>query len=146
MFVGPPLGRAPGMDHRVALVIDLLKERLHAPIDFETIAAEVGLSPSRFAFLFREAVGLPPAAYLHGMRLERARLLIESTDLRVSEVMRQVGLSDPSHFSRDFRNAHGLSPRGYRLQLRLTGPQWRFVARAAQRPPVGKDRPTEEER
>jgi AraC-like DNA-binding protein len=59
--------------------------------------------------------------------MERARLLLESTPLAVVEVMRQVGLSDPSHFARDFRNAYGLSPRAYRLQLRLAGPPSRYA-------------------
>ena len=115
------------MDHRVALVIERMNEQLHTNLSLDALAAEVGLSSSRLAFLFRQAVGRRPGAYLHTLRLERARVLIESTDLSVADVMRRVGLADPSHFSRDFRNAHGLSPRGYRLQFRLTGPHWRFV-------------------
>jgi AraC-like DNA-binding protein len=59
--------------------------------------------------------------------MERARVLLESTDLSVGDVMRQVGVFDPSHFSRDFRKAHGLSPRAYRLQLRLAGPPRRYL-------------------
>ena len=62
----------------------------------------------------------------HTLRMERARVLVESTDLPVREVMQQVGLSDPSHFSRDFRNAHGVSPRAFRVQLRVAGPPLRY--------------------
>ena len=98
-----------------------MREHLHTPLTIDVLAAHVGLSASRLAYLFREGTRMSPSSYLQMLRLERARLLIESTDLAVGDVMRQVGLSDPSHFSRDFRNAYGLSPRGYRLQLRLTG-------------------------
>ena|SRR5574339_855052 len=114
------------MDHRVTQVIEWMQERLHSNVSIDALAADVGLSPSRLGYLFREGTGMAPGAYLHVLRLERARLLIESTDLPVGDVMRQVGLFDPSHFSRDFRNAHGLSPRAYRLQLRLAGPPARY--------------------
>jgi AraC-like DNA-binding protein len=115
------------MDHRITHVITQLSERLHDTVSIERLAAGVGLSMSRLRYLFRQATGVTPGAYLHALRMERARLLIESTPLTVRDVMRQVGLSDPSHFARDFRNAHGLSPRTYRLQLRMAGPPARFV-------------------
>ena len=115
------------MDYRVTHSIERMRERLHGELTIESLAAEVGLSASRFGFLFRHETGRSPGAYLQALRLERARLLLESTDLSVRDVMAQVGLSDPSHFSRDFRNAHGLSPRSYRLQLRLAGPPVRYI-------------------
>ena len=115
------------MDHRVTRVIERMHERLHTEATIDTLAAEVGLSTSRLGFLFRLETGASPGAFLHRLRMERARLLLESTSLSVGEVMRQVGLADPSHFARDFRNAYGLSPRAYRLQLRLAGPPTRYI-------------------
>jgi AraC family transcriptional regulator, arabinose operon regulatory protein len=115
------------MERRVAYVIERMKERLHTETSIDALAADVGLSPSRLGFLFRQATGTSPRTYLHMLRMERARVLLESTDLSVGDVMRQVGIFDPSHFSRDFRKAHGLSPRAYRLQLRLAGPPRRYL-------------------
>jgi AraC-like DNA-binding protein len=51
---------------------------------------------------------------VHALRMIRARLLIERTCLSIKEVMVQVGCSDPSHFARDFRDFHGLSPTEWR--------------------------------
>ena len=116
-----------GMDYRVTHIIESMRARLHSELTLDGLAAEVGLSASRLGFLFRHETGRSPGAYLHALRMDRARLLLESTDLPVRDVMQQVGLSDPSHFSRDFRNAHGLSPRSYRLQLRLAGPPVRYI-------------------
>src|SRR5687768_5082790 len=99
------------MDARVTLVIERMEERLHTKISIEALAAEAGLSHSRLGHLFRLETGQTPGAYLHSLRMHRARVLIERTTLTVREVMTQVGISDPSHFARDFRNAHGLSPR-----------------------------------
>ena len=46
--------------------------------------------------------------------MERASVLLERTFLSVKEVMAQVGCTDPSHFSRDFRRHHGFAPREWR--------------------------------
>jgi transcriptional regulator GlxA family with amidase domain len=117
------------MDTRIARAVARMRERLHLPLPLEDLAADVGLSISRFGYLFHRYLGTSPGAYLHALRMERARLLVESTTLPVAEIMRQVGLTDPSHFSRDFRAAHGLSPRAYRRQLRMAGPPGRYVGR-----------------
>ena len=71
--------------------------------------------------LFRAATGTTPGAFLHELRMTRARILVERTSLPVNEVMVQVGLSDRSHFARDFRRAHGLGPRALRMHRRMAG-------------------------
>ena len=145
MVLGPRLGLPGAMDYRVTHIVDRMREGLHGELPLEDLAAEVGLSASRLAFLFRHETGRSPGAYLHTLRMERARVLVESTDLPVREVMRQVGLSDPSHFSRDFRNAHGFSPRAYRLQLRMAGPPIRYIRgrqEVAHADDLRTDRPT----
>lgn len=109
------------MDPRVTQVMTAIEHRLQDKLSIEALAAEVGLSQSRLGHLFRAATGQTPGAYLHALRMQRARLLIERTSLTVREVMDQVGITDPSHFARDFRNAHGLSPRAFRVQLRMAG-------------------------
>ena len=98
------------MDPRVTRVIDLMEERLDTPVSLTDFAAAVNLSPSRMARVFKQHTGKPPARYLHDLRLARARVLLERTYLSVKQVMVCVGLHDPSHFSRDFRRAHGFSP------------------------------------
>ena len=84
------------MDHRVTHIIELMRERLHTALTVDDLARAIDLSPSRLGFLFRHETGESPGAYLQGLRMERARVLLESTDLSVGEVMRQVGLSDPA--------------------------------------------------
>jgi transcriptional regulator GlxA family with amidase domain len=98
------------MDPRVTRVIDLMEAQLDRPVALTDLAAAVNLSPSRMARVFKQHTGKPPARYLHDLRLARARVLLERTYLSVKQVMTCVGLSDPSHFSRDFRRAHGFSP------------------------------------
>lgn len=98
------------MDPRVTRVIAMMEERLDRPVALTDFADAVNLSPSRMARVFKQHTGKPPARYLHDLRLARARVLLERTYLSVKQVMICVGLNDPSHFSRDFRRAHGFSP------------------------------------
>ena len=98
------------MDTRIAGVIAVMEERMGRPLPLRELAASAKLSPSQMTRLFSEHTGTTPARYLHWLRLTRARVLLERTGLTVSQVMARVGLNDPSHFSRDFRRVHGVTP------------------------------------
>ena len=102
------------MDIRVRRVINQLSRDLSRDADLETLANSVNLSSSRLRHLFKDETGLTPAQYLKRLRLERARELMEDSFLRLKEVMPQVGISDESHFVRDFKKKHGLPPIKYR--------------------------------
>jgi AraC family transcriptional regulator, arabinose operon regulatory protein len=110
------------LDDRIARTISRMEEMLDRPPHVPDLAAAVHLSPSRFAHLFRAETGVPPARYLHTMRMERARVLLERTSLSVREVMRCVGFRDPSHFARDFRHFHGIAPSDVRESATRPGP------------------------
>jgi len=108
-----------------------MQEQLHTQLALRDLAAGIGLSVSTLTRLFRQHTGKTPRLYLHDLRMTRARLLVERTSLAVADVMTQVGISDPSHFARDFRRAHGYSPRTFR-QLRVGGDsRWYVPGRAA---------------
>jgi AraC family transcriptional regulator of arabinose operon len=106
------------MDPRVTRALEQLESRIHEPLKVRTLAADLGLSASRFSHLFRAEVGASPMRYLHVLRMNRALELLERTSLTVREVMGLVGYNDPSHFARDFRRHHGVSPRARRTLAR----------------------------
>ena len=91
-----------------------LEERVDGRIQVPELAAMVGISPSHLASLFREATGGGVLAHHTALKMARARVLLDTTDLPVADVGRQVGMDDPFYFSRQFRRMHGVSPRGYR--------------------------------
>ena len=101
-------------DRRILQAIDVMEQRLSDRLTVAALSAMVNLSPSRFAHVFRRTTGVSPVRYLHDMRMRRAQQLLKETSLPVREVMRQVGWSDPSHFSKAFRRRFGVGPRGYR--------------------------------
>jgi transcriptional regulator GlxA family with amidase domain len=106
------------MDPRIAAIIDRMRTDLHRPLSIAELAAGVNLSASRLIHLFRAETGVPPARYLRDLRLRRARAELQRTFLSVKQVMFQVGFSDPSHFSRAFKQQYGVSPRALRGRAR----------------------------
>jgi AraC family transcriptional regulator of arabinose operon len=126
------------MDPRIEFVISRMEDTLESGPAIPELAAWVRLSPSRFAHLFRAETGTPPGRYLQTMRMQRARVLLERTFLPVREVMIRVGFRDPSHFARDFRRFHGITPSAARGAVR-PGPAPRALLDhlvAADRPKV----------
>ena len=101
---------------RVRASLASLKDRLAEAHDVKRLASHAELSPSRYSELVRRTCGFPPMAYLTRLRVERATELLASTDLTVKATAREVGFSDPLHFSRVFRRLTGKSPKRHRAQ------------------------------
>jgi transcriptional regulator GlxA family with amidase domain len=82
------------------------------PVD--TMMARSCLPPSTFARRFRRATGYTPMEYVHAVRVEEAKQILESTDRPVEHVGRKVGYEDTASFRRLFKRQTGLTPRDYR--------------------------------
>ena len=64
--------------------------------------------------LFKENIGTPPMTYLHDLRLEKARELLETTFNNITEILFEIRMPNDSHFTRDFKKKFGSSPMQYR--------------------------------
>lgn len=113
-------GMAGGAGPLVAIAQEVCAH-LARPWSVAAMAREAGLSVSRFSRSFRAAMGVPPNRFLERERLRRARVLLESTDLPVAEIGRQVGYLDPAYFSARFRAGCGVSAIGWRRSRRGAG-------------------------
>lgn len=102
------------VDQRVRRVESLLIADPAAPHTVESLAAQVALSPSRFAHLFAAQTGRTPIRALREARLTHAARLLEATDLPVAAVAAASGFASAFHFSRAFRARYGVPPRDYR--------------------------------
>lgn len=78
------------------------------------LARLTGLSPTHFTEIFARDVGEPPHRYLLGKRMERARELLGTTDLSISDLALELGFSSGQHFAAVFRRHTGTTPRAYR--------------------------------
>jgi AraC family transcriptional regulator of arabinose operon len=114
------------MDRRVErlkCVIDVMI-RENRRVSLQTFASSVNLSPSRVRHLFKAETGVSPSRYVRIRKMHEAKLLLETTFLTVKEIGNRVGLSDGSHFVRDFKRIYGSPPARYRTAVnrRANGP------------------------
>jgi AraC-like DNA-binding protein len=93
---------------------DLMDRAYAEPLDLNTIAREAGYSRFHFVRAFRATYGQTPRDYLSGRRVERARELLRSANLTVTEVCFLVGFSSLGSFSARFKKEVGDSPSRYR--------------------------------
>jgi AraC-like DNA-binding protein len=91
-----------------------IEARSHEPVDIESAAREIGLSPFHFLRLFARVLGVSPHQYLVRSRLRRAASLLADERRPITDIAFEVGFGDLSNFVRTFRRAAGVSPRGFR--------------------------------
>jgi transcriptional regulator GlxA family with amidase domain len=86
-------------------------------IDLDALATKHGMSPRTFARRFKTATGDSPLTYLHRLRIDRARHMLESAHRSVEEISREIGYEDVAFFRHLFRRHTGASPREYRARF-----------------------------
>lgn len=99
----------------VARARTYLEENYAATITLDDLAAQVHFSPFHLLRVFRQTTGLPPHAFLLGVRVRRAKTFL-TNGLPIAEVARHVGFSDQSHLHRHFKRILGITPGQYAQQ------------------------------
>lgn len=105
-------------DDRFSTVLVYMDENLHRDITLQNLADLTGLVPTYFSDQFQKIIGIRPIELLNKRRIERAQLLLSTTDLAIQEIAEKVGVRNPAYFSRLFLNLSGVSARRYRQLLR----------------------------
>jgi len=114
-----PGGLARWQARRAVTYIDgHLESRLDVPL----LAKLVSFSKSHFSRAFKQSLGLPPMAYVKMRRIERAKILMISTNQQLTEIALICGFADQSHLNRSFRRVIGVSPgRWRRTNVQMAG-------------------------
>lgn len=101
--------------------INKLASHIHLHLDEElsldSLAAYIGLTRSHLSRYFHEKTGMQLSRWISIQRVERARQLIDNSDLQLAEIARQVGFTSDSTFRRHFREQYSVSAREYRKAI-----------------------------
>ncbi len=92
-------------------------EHLAQPFTIESMAQLAGMSARHFSRLFAKEVRMTPMAFLQGARIDRARQLLETTDLPLKTVAFHAGFGSVRHMRFLFSEKLGLNPTQYRQQF-----------------------------
>jgi transcriptional regulator GlxA family with amidase domain len=100
---------------------DLMDRDFEQPLAVPQVAAAAHMSEAHFTRAFRREYGETPAAYLMTRRIARAKTLLRTTDMPVTEICLEVGFRSLGSFSAKFSEVVGSSPSDYRRAV--GGPQ-----------------------
>jgi len=102
----------------VEKAIFFMRKNLDKEISLNALANEMRLSVSHLSLKFRKKTGRAPMDYLIHLRIQRSCQLLDNSNLKVNEIIQQVGYEDPFYFSRIFKKIMGVSPINYRNKLK----------------------------
>lgn len=100
--------------HKLQRVTKYIIDHLAEDLLLGAMAQEVGMSRYHFARLFKQSTGLSPYQYVIHCRIERAKMLLLQSKLKISEVASIVGFADQSQFTRHFKRLLGVTPKELR--------------------------------
>jgi AraC family transcriptional regulator len=119
----PQVHLGPGgmVPHKLRKAIGIIEHHLadeeEGKVALRIVARQVGMSYFHFSRVFKQSMGMSPTNYIAERRIERAKELLNETELPISEIALRTGFSSQSHFHTAFRKLAGTTPRVFRAAI-----------------------------
>lgn len=97
-------------------VVNRIMARVDEPLSLADVAAELGMSESRFSRFFRRATGNSFTDFVSRVRINNACHLLMQTDSFIADICYQVGFNNVANFNRRFLEIKGMTPSEFRRQ------------------------------
>ena len=108
---GQPVAMDAMLSHEIAKVVDTLRaDQYRNNYSLADMAAISRVPMETFRKRFVSEVGMPPLSYVLHCKMERAKELLRDQNYSVRDAGAEVGMRDPYHFSKQFKNIVGISP------------------------------------
>jgi two-component system response regulator YesN len=105
--------------HVVKKAVEYIMENYSmSDVTIDHVCSYLHISPTYFSTVFKKDTKLTFVNYLTQVRMEAAKELLRSTDLKTFEIAYKVGYSEPNYFSYCFKKNFGISPSEYRKAAR----------------------------
>jgi AraC family transcriptional regulator len=111
-------GMAPHkLRQAIALIDHCLSDEEEGRVALRVVARAVRMSYFHFSRAFKQSMGMTATSYIAERRIERAKKMLEETELPISEIALRSGFSSQSHFTTAFRRLAGATPKAFRAAL-----------------------------
>lgn len=102
------------MHPKLQEVLEHINEHYPRGLSAGSVSKETGISYGHLADLFKKEIGMSFTCYLNRLRVGKAKKLIKSTDIPLSQIMADVGFKTEQHFFKQFKRFAGVTPRSLR--------------------------------
>ncbi len=102
---------------RLFMARKIIEREFADPPALTVLARRAGINDFKLKTGFREVFGTTVFGFVRQLRMERARILLETSDMTVTEIALSVGYSSLGHFAGAFKRSFGIVPRQYRRAL-----------------------------
>lgn len=109
---------------RMDYVLGYIHDHVSEPLSLAELAELIQMHPNHFIRFFKTHTGYTPASYLRKVRMDTAKRLLEESELNISEIAAQIGMSEATYFSKVFKEYSSMSPKTYRKFFRSNPVQW----------------------
>jgi len=96
--------------------VDYVEKNYGRHIDMVEVSNHVNMNYTMFSSVFSQYTGRNFTEYLRKLRLEKAKKLLQKTDMKIREICQEVGFDDIPHFNRLFKEETGKTPNSYRSE------------------------------
>jgi transcriptional regulator GlxA family with amidase domain len=111
------LSLTEGNDKIVNKAENWIRANLARDFRIDEVAAEVAVSPRTLIRRFQNSLNETPQSFTQKLRIEKCKILLETTQMRFGEIVQRCGYNDESAFRRLFKRYCQLSPRDYRRRF-----------------------------
>ncbi len=101
----------------ISSITRYMQEHLSEEISLSVLANEFHLNPQYISQLFKNEIGVGFLAYLTNIRIEKAKKLLLSTSLSVTEIAERTGYGDYRVFTKVFKKTEGITPSQFRREF-----------------------------
>lgn len=109
-------------------LIDYIERHLEENITLSQMAAMLNFSQAYLSQRFKEETGIPLHQYIIRRRVQRAKQLLQCSNLSLTDIALRCGFCSHSHLSRCFRRIEGIPPSAFRLGIdgNTPTPEWDY--------------------
>lgn len=94
----------------IGRAIQYIENNFYRNISLEEVSQSVHMNTAYFSTMFKKQTGRKYIDYLTDLRMEKARNLLENTDLKIGNIAMMVGYSSTKHFTRIYKEKYGVTP------------------------------------
>lgn len=117
--VAPEVAYESAEEKLLQTIAVYLEENLtNSQLSVEELSRHVGMSRSTLYSKLLELTGQTPVEYIRSVKLEKAAVMLEKSDMNVAQVAYSAGFSTPNYFAKSFKAKYGLLPSEYMSKMR----------------------------